>query len=129
MSDVELQDVSFAQARRLKALGFDWPTHTYYGIHGDISTRKYSFLSNHNALSPMASSPTVALALKWCRDEKGVICGVLYNAARVTAGRNWFYSAFVNGDEKWAEGFSSYEEAESAMLDAVLGVLEKGALT
>jgi len=126
MSDGELQYVSFEQANRLKALGFDWLASCSYADGVLIETRA----DNHNAfLLHQCSAPTVALALKWLRDVKGMRFCVVCAECKVTSD-GWFYTFLIHGtDVPNSKAFETYEESESALLDAVLDVLEKGVAT
>ena len=91
---------SFEQAKRLTAVGFGWVCEKAY--------------------DDMHWCPTVALALKWLRDEKD-----LYGYVG-----KWFYFAYTRRLSKSLEwiydksNFDSYEESESALLDALLTEVE-----
>jgi hypothetical protein len=126
METKQLQLVTFEQAKRLKELGFDWETTYYYRKwYGDYQLRE-DHSSNFNGweetVDPkekLMSAPTVALALKWFRDEKGFDYSII-------KGRLPFeYSyTFLNG----ARGrlhFKSYETTERALLDELLNILEE----
>jgi len=73
---------------------------------------------NHNAMGEI-SAPTVALALKWCRDEKGAIYIIAFSSEEA------LFCCEIQGAEKRGIKFYSYEIAESAMLDELLDLLEK----
>ena len=94
MNNTELQLVSYEQAVRLKELGFDY-----------------------KCIEICFTTPTVALALKWMRDVKGMKGFVSYDVRS----RLWFYSIAYTD---LAPSFETYELAESALLDELLTLLE-----
>jgi len=129
--------VNYGLAQRLKKLGFNVPCWWWYYKNSGINDNVGELFddrccADHNGDGfdacggEKVSAPTVALVLKWLRDVKGCLCGVCYSATKKDVKRNWFYSVVNNGDEKWAEGFSSYEEAESALTETLVVILEKG---
>ncbi|MDR2291875.1 MAG: hypothetical protein LBE11_00170 [Prevotellaceae bacterium] len=103
----ELPIVSLEQAVRLKALGFDWKPTAYYDF----------------TITAIAA-PTVALALKWMRNETKIlfyICplecvdGVIYCTCH--SGKDHTISnSFIH---------QNYEDAESYLLNELLTILEK----
>jgi hypothetical protein len=115
MKTKELRLVSREQAVRLKKLGFDWATGNVY--YDEIEKE-------------WISAPTVALALKWIRDEKEIRCGIDVRAS-FEGGRMhiFYYGKFAQyGDYglRWTETDrkDSYPQAESALLDELLTLLE-----
>jgi len=115
----QLQIVTFEQAIRLKKLGFDWPCCDVYS-YGNLCN---SFCGNHNDWDEddLESAPTVALALKWCRDVKRIVSHVGNMLGYYGA-----YKKFGDMVETWIETtvFDSYEAAESALLDELLNIIE-----
>jgi hypothetical protein len=151
MEEKELQLVNFEQAKRLKALGFNRETcHLYDGDRlvradrfFDLSDANIEVYSNWNhegydwndgVQKEWISSPTVALALKWVRDEKKI-----YNAVSffdvVTpeyTGRYQVTHIIDAGDKRLkprhvyeTKPSKEYEAAESALLDELLTIIEK----
>jgi hypothetical protein len=118
METKQLQLVALEQAKRLKALGFDWKCDRYY-FEDDQGTSSY--ILNHNRYDDFYSAPTVALALKWIRDEKTN----LFEVTHTDAGE-WYYRKRI---AQWSEAseciFDTYEAAESALLDELLTILGK----
>ena len=126
MQETALALVSLAQAKKLKELGFDWEVLEYYEhdnlihyndeeINWNDSIRKYE----------VYSAPSVALALKWFRDVKGVNTslfryirydGITYNTYSIEN------VCKLNNED--CNYYSTYEEAESALLDALLEYCE-----
>jgi hypothetical protein len=100
----QLQRVTRAQAEKLLAAGFDW--------HVILLDNEYSF-------------PTVALALKWMRDVKN-LTGQTYRTKwgwaweTANADSGIYISSLYREDS-----FTTYEAAESAMLDELLTQIEK----
>ena len=118
-TEKRLQVVSFEQAKRLKAAGFYWEYFdSVYSDDGELVSVPFADVYETPA-------PTVALALKWARDVKqifGVIC--LYdNGDRLLF---WFALKDAKGENTEVPlDAPTYEQAESAMLDAVLDEIEK----
>jgi len=120
MNDLQLQLVTFGQAKRLKAAGFNWPCFDYYNANTQQLRWQKStadFPHYHNRRDDSFSAPSVALALKWARDVKGIYCGITSIMQH--------YAFFLEGHDGWCIGFDNHDSAESALLDAVLGELEK----
>ena len=124
-NDKQLQIVTFEQARRLKALGFDWKCTDYYNDHEETAV-DHPIVKGIGIAKDIIPAPTVALALKWLRDVKGYKASIHWYAHNGLYGYSVY--SFARG---WASDgpktFIRHEEAESALLDAVLDVLEKGA--
>jgi hypothetical protein len=120
MNKTELQLVSFEQAKRLKTLGFCWETDHYF--HENISEKvilralygeKYHYCESHCFI------PSIALALQWIRDERDIPCGVT-----VGMRKKIFASYYYKGKLVKLSNFDSFENAESALLDELLRILE-----
>jgi hypothetical protein len=100
MENKELQFVSFEQAQRLNKAGFDRKCDKMFWRDG-MGTAK----------------PTVALALKWFRDEKKACMAIVNSDEEVV-----FYGVISN--KKFSGvGFDTYEAAESAILDELLELI------
>jgi hypothetical protein len=148
MNDKQLPLVTFEQAKRLKATGFDWETIRYFHVDGqflDDDADKYEynwnspdvkaltriiFGDNHPDEADVCSAPTVALALQWAQDVKGIISSVIptiiiKNGNRV---RRWLYCVYyVAGiDCKASKFYDTHEAADSALLDELLTIFENG---
>jgi hypothetical protein len=92
-----LQIVNYPQSVALKRLGFDWVT---------------------------KAAPTVALALKWLRDEKGMNAHIIdfdIQDGDLPA----LYGFRMKGYYPSPHVFNTYEDAELALLDGLLTFLEK----
>jgi len=120
----ELQLCSFEQAQRLKKAGFDWEVGECYFEYDKRLGTGYK-ATNHNfqdSRCRSVSAPTVALALKWIRDEKGIVNCIKrdfeYSEIPVYLGQ--FKDMYITD-----YGYDTYEEAESALLDELLNILEK----
>lgn len=143
MSNNALQLVTFEQAQKLKATGFDWSTEHYYiyGIDTSLRTERYCQNNgnvNYNSpemfrrpslasdLCPTISAPSIALALKWFRDVKGALYDMEYSGGTSAHPLEW--CAYIGGDgvdEITNTGWrNSYEAAESALLDELLNLFE-----
>jgi hypothetical protein len=119
MNTKQLQLVTGKQAKRLDKLGFNW-------INKFAPTPRYDekgvlYTDNFYPLGEYFTAPTVALALKWIRDEKGKKCTI----EQYYAGDGyWRYEGCIYGNHKTSV-FDAYEAAESALLDKLLYLLEK----
>jgi hypothetical protein len=131
MREKELQLVTFEQAKKLESLGFDWKTQWYYSI---FKTEKEilkdaGFLgqwNNGQENLTAISAPTVALALKWVRDEKNFygfcdknLLGWCFEIYKADNGGIVYVSHIF---DKVGE---TYEDAESALLDKLLIFIQK----
>ncbi len=131
MNEKQLPLVTYEQAQRLKKAGFDWPTWWYYSefyTPGRNPTHLgYDYCHNKSDFGGL-SAPTVALALKWMRDEKGVIGNIFCRYEK----RNEVYNNEVFVGDGWneSEDFNTYEAAESALLDKLIEfILQKDVRT
>jgi hypothetical protein len=132
MNTKQLHLVTFEQAKRLKALGFNWEVGYFYNTtskelkpnfitaqEGEFLTTNYFLVDdNYDRKFPKISAPTTALALKWMRDVKKIVNTVEYDG-------NGLYREY-KGDIRATSVFNTYEAAEAALLDELLTVLEKG---
>jgi len=127
----ELQLVSFKQAQRLKELGFDFET-THFYIESEEENNVYPFwrsiesygrnIYNWNNKEDLISAPTVALALKWFRDVKGIVnCikrEIVENDGTIEylgQFKNMYLTDYT---------YDTYEAAEKALLDELLTLIE-----
>ena len=123
----KLQLVTLEQAERLKKLGFDWFSWRAHRVTPeDIERLRQAGFGDRYCQLPdvapkeIAEYLTVALALKWLREEKHEV-GHLY----------WLFHKFFgvyyfNEIQQYTEKFDTYEQAESALLNALLDLIEKG---
>jgi hypothetical protein len=129
MNTKQLRLVSYSQAVALRKLGFDWETQSRYLVRALKNGKEKITLSSPNLVDwntrsdlygfDFTSAPTVALALKWIRDEKGFYLGVLPHSSESS-----YYG--VSGSSDTTERYDTYEAAENALLDELLTVLENG---
>jgi hypothetical protein len=121
MNDKQLQLCSFEQAKRLKNAGFDWEVQCYYKSKKNNVLFFGQSLVDHNVDDYDYSAPSVALALKWFRDVKGVVNAV--NREEKDIGiieyRGQFNDMYLTDFS-----FNTYESAESALLDELLTLIE-----
>jgi hypothetical protein len=146
MKEKELQPVTFEQAKRLKAAGFDWrciagynndgkkvycKREAYYGqtIYANDMTVDFN-TNSAGGLTPdyfTVSVPSVVLALKWFRDEKACRVGVM-DTREGKYGYRIFVKYHTEYDIEYQYSiinYDSFDAAESALLDELLTVLEK----
>ena len=126
MNTKELQLVTLEQAKRLKTVGFNWGTTAYWVKHPItkewIFRENTSYLVENNLKFELVeeyTAPTVALALKWIRDEKNLH----YDGGRYFVGKNFRF--WILDNAKSTDPFDTYEAAESALLDELLTILEQ----
>jgi hypothetical protein len=119
-----LQLVTFEQAKKLKELGFDWEVETAYNIEGNCYFNFHiDNLNNENnyyksIYTELYSAPSVALALKWLRDEKKVYGHIIafLPDLKIDIWRYYSYSSQRGS----AGNYATYEEAESDLLNRLL---------
>ena len=133
MQEKALQLVSLAQAKKLKELGFDWEVIFDYSkkFGSDeiiLSNVEFSNDYNTNYGEDTYSAPSISLALKWFRDVKGVpnsIDSEWYDGSiKIAYIIKYFETENETDCESDYEHYSTYEEAESALLDALLEYCE-----
>jgi hypothetical protein len=134
MKTKQLQRVNFEQAKRLDAIGFDYPVLDWYfrdgTFHKQETVKGYKEWKGWHCWNATKgirfSAPTVALALKWLRDEKGIYTQIFFE--QTDAG--WYYASAlilddINEETVECKAQKSWDAAESALLDELLTVLEK----
>jgi hypothetical protein len=129
MNDL-LQLVSYEQAIRLKQSGFNWRCVAFYRnevlydkTYADISNTSYRFVccNKDNDGPTTATAPTVALALKWMREVIEVVSCVNTNQDGFK-----YWGCYIQSYAwKYTDDCDTYEEAESALLDELLTLIEK----
>jgi hypothetical protein len=110
MKEKQLSLVSYEQAKRLDAIDFDYPAlDWYYTLGGRFS------------------APTLALALKWARDEKGLYFGISPFYDGILGYYRGYEAIYPLNDNMpvFNDVFDEYESAESALLDELLNILER----
>jgi len=131
MQEKQLQLVNFEQAKKLKSeeIGFDWVCKTHFR-KGWNELNGVPFICDgcpYRNCEECIPAPTVALALKWFRDVKGYYTSVNYGCANVYCFDfkkiNDIGEVVYESDE--GEIYTTYEEAESALLDALLEYCKK----
>jgi hypothetical protein len=133
MNKKELSLVSCEQAEKLKKLGFDWECSQIYASETDFhnQTKKgeiYEGVNYKNSYGGDYTAPTVALALKWLRDEKYIFAYIFVDGFKSRREFCWSAHSDRHYGNFGGEGFDSYEAAESALLNELLTILEKDAL-
>jgi hypothetical protein len=85
-----------------------------------------SVFNDWNKGSNFFSALTVALALKWVRDVKKIFSCVYFD---LTSFRKGYFGSLYKFDDKTTiqrtKTLSTYESAESALLDELLTLLER----
>ena len=106
---MELDIVSFKQAQRLEAAGFDWGVDFYWT---DTNPPEICHAINVLDECVFVSAPYVGLALKWMRDVKNK---TFFEICRI--GKEWCLK--LNSESRYLR-FPTYEKLESALLDELL---------
>jgi len=117
---MQLQLVTLEQAKKLKEMGFDWFTlHYYYNSNFD----NYSLARREceKVLESEIPAPSVALALKWFRDEKRLNYSIESDLTKF--GLHYEYDILGITFNKVTK-CDTYEVCESALLDAMLEYTE-----
>ena len=128
----QLDLVSLEQAKKLKKLGFDWKVHNLINIHPDGKLFYHFVKGVYNNFEVKCdnedylifAAPSIALALKWFRDVKGIFSVVLIET---NTNPVFYYGCFyIIKDEcmLFEKGYSTPEKAESALLDALIEYVE-----
>jgi len=126
MQEKQLALVTYEQAKKLKELGFDWECTAFYDLNENNELDYFANQVDWNNEVDTLSAPTVALALKWFRDVKGILCDVGFCGLTF---HTYVYS-YINkngliGSTDKGYSYDTYEEAESALLDALIERCEK----
>ncbi len=133
MDNNYLELVTSEQAKKLKAVGFDWPVDYRYDTKGGLCLRAHqpwNFNDRRVATQSEISAPTVALALKWMRDVKGLQCGVDpapwgERAEDDTPRYCGHWIERVSELDAYTSYSDTYEAAESALLDELLTLIKE----
>ena len=124
--------VSLEVAKLLKEAGFDWSCRGYY----DRQTLRFNFIWDHNGkgASTQCSAPTLAVAQKWLREEKGM--DVIIYVFGGSPDKTYTYEAntwttwkndMVVDKEYIGNSYTTYEGAQEAGIKKALEIiLEKG---
>ena len=126
-----LQLVTFEQAKKLRNLGFNW----YKQLHGkyEIKTGNKCSVSWHESDNGIweytIPAPTVALVLKWFRDVKELFGEIIMGAYNECTGKYLTMVWNIEGDcireIDVNEYYETFEQAESALVDELLIIVEK----
>lgn len=118
--------VPFEIAKELKDLGYDEQVRNYYEIEfGERTFESYS--SDYNTLSryedKRVSAPSVSSALQWIRENKGIICWVMFDYIDFTG----YYGVWIEDDKQIKSTLISYDypSAELALLESIIKYLKK----
>lgn len=116
----QLPRLTFEQAKRAHSLGFDWPTKDIYCGPDDLwEAETYELI--YETLDGTIPAPENAIFLQWCREVKGIYGAVdpqhPYSFQPV-------YTRLYGSWEKGSRIYQTYPEAESALIDQILTVLE-----
>lgn len=123
VNENQLQLINFSQAKALKDAGFDWECETaFLDRHGDITPVSGGIQNWNMHNDVLYSRPTVALALKWLREKKGLH---VYVSGFVEL---WYFKLrhtdisirFNAGVIMQSSTFTTHDLAESAGLDKAL---------
>jgi hypothetical protein len=127
MNTKQLQLVTYEQAQRLKKLGFniEVPVQDVYAEdrHNVFVDCETGWV-NWNAKKGYISAPTVALALKWIRDEKNIVCHVTTQMKHFRLEYRFLYRLNY-AQVKSKSSYYDNDAAENALLDELLTVLER----
>ncbi len=121
MNEKQLPLVTHEQARRLKKAGFNWECDWVYLWEDGKEDKRILSPANRGCMGfyKGASAPTVALALKWMRDEKELCCGVACWAIG-------YQGQYIdrNNFPRHTIMRNKFTDAQSDVLDATLTMIE-----
>lgn len=117
----ELQLVNFEQAKKLKEMGYDYPTNTFFEDEKSrVSHRSYDynlFLEGYNVIS----QPTIQQAFMWLRNEKKLLISINPDLSSTVAFDKFCYRIYNEFELKIKqEHILTYEQAESEALNKAL---------
>lgn len=124
--------VNIEQARKLKELGYRIPTEYYYDSDnhkfiGHSETGEYDFNDpeylayDTNPKIKSFSAPYISEALEWIREEKGIFSWIEKGFHFWPKIENYNLLS-IDFDNTY---YDYYEEAESALLDELIHILEE----
>lgn len=114
--------VTFEQAKKLKELGFDYPTLFKFGsLHKPNTTicLPSNQIKNWNTNvydDYFYSAPEIDLVFRWLRQEKGIMIAIEFDTQNKIYYFNLYSLLFM---------FNDYDTAQSSALDKALEILEK----
>lgn len=119
---MEKEFVTYERALALKELGFDEPCFAYY--QHDYR-RVYTSIINQNTNSfwvadgSIITAPTYSQAFRWFRDR--------FKLHSYIEGAYPWFRYYINSEDDRYEGhkYLTYEEAESACIDKLIGIVKK----
>lgn len=124
--------VTFEQAKKLKALGYDQEVERFYYFNGELAARVTTMPCNFNMFNDAPhmcfySAPSLQHARKWLT-EGGRILDIMVEPLPVTP-TMWHYIIRIARKKLFRDNFSSqaykeYNDALSAAIDAALNVLQ-----
>lgn len=125
--------VTLEQSKKLKELGCKLLTHAYYSFDEKLRFHTGIYDWNTYASKDTYAVPTIAKALEWFREVKGIECGVLpsYYQCRSNTSVFYIFHWFCVEQNKKIEvnkstfNYSTHSLAESALLDALIEYVSK----
>jgi hypothetical protein len=134
MKEKQLPLVNREQGVRLRRLGFDYPTLYCYDnqqLCSCVTPEDHNLLVSERVVS----APTVALALQWMQDEKGISCGVYpvlyttHNQGSIPDRKNCYYEWLIWNKSVYIDSnkskYPAFNDASSALLDACINIIVK----
>jgi hypothetical protein len=132
MENNQLPRLNFDQAKRAKNVGFDWPTIELITPDNKVWSPEniHKAHSGDYGFGTFIKCPENALFLQWARKTKEMH-GLVYPDQRENMEGKWAFSIECLEDGSWGassgmEGlFDTYLQAETALIDEILNILEK----
>lgn len=115
---MNLPRLTYEQSKRAIAVGFDWPTNWYFDRLTAIPLPAENFYGDIDGCEP---NPENAHFLMWCREVHNLHGWVAESLEHPT------YFPLTTHMDKWPIGalvYVKYEEAETALIDYLLDLLE-----
>lgn len=120
---MELQFVTFEQAKCLRELGFPQDT-SIQDVYGDGELRRCFYPEDCTWYRDIVTAPSLELAANWLREEKLIHIFITH----LNADTNWweYNIETINGDfVDHGKMYKSYDEALSAGIDSIIKLLKK----
>ena len=119
--------VSFETAKLLKEKGFDWECRAFYVKSKECGTELFHAKEPYNYdnnVHPCVSAPTLQMAMKWLREEKGVAVIPVISSVLDNEKFLWDVKIVVaKTNDTYSQGWV-YEKQEDACERAVKYCLE-----
>lgn len=130
-NNMELQLVSFKQAKALKELGFSQETFFVYDLRSKNITTNINYFAIYGEKDHCVFAPTLELVAKWLREEKDIDIIILPRKRRSNSGKYIdkvydmnFIVEVLNGYILRGDSKPTYEQALSSGINKAIEILK-----